>query len=83
MSTGANVTSTASSTAIGTPPPRLEAPALFPTTVVGSMPRPLFLKELFDEFHEGGVDDAERERLLDEAVPLTTGDPLDVLPVSS
>jgi 5-methyltetrahydropteroyltriglutamate--homocysteine methyltransferase len=49
---------------------RQEVPTLFPTTVVGSMPRPLFLKELFDEFHEGGVADAERERLLDEAVPL-------------
>jgi 5-methyltetrahydropteroyltriglutamate--homocysteine methyltransferase len=42
---------------------------LFPTTVVGSMPRPLFLKELFDEFHEGKIEDDERERLLDEAVP--------------
>src|SRR5262245_346624 len=45
-------------------------PALFPTTVVGSLPRPLFLKELFDEFHEGKVDEAERQRLLDESVPL-------------
>ena len=26
---------------------------LFPTTVVGSMPRPAFLKELFDDYHEG------------------------------
>jgi 5-methyltetrahydropteroyltriglutamate--homocysteine methyltransferase len=42
---------------------------LFPTTVVGSMPRPLFLKELFDEYHEGSISDAERQRLLDEAVP--------------
>ena len=44
-------------------------PALFPTTVVGSMPRPQFLKELFDEFHQGRVDERERRRLLDEAVP--------------
>ena len=44
-------------------------PALFPTTVVGSMPRPQFLKELFDEFHQGQVSEVERERLLDEAVP--------------
>lgn len=42
---------------------------LFPTTVVGSLPRPLWLKELFDEIHEGKVEDAERERLLDNAVP--------------
>jgi 5-methyltetrahydropteroyltriglutamate--homocysteine methyltransferase len=33
------------------------------------MPRPLFLKELFDEFHQGRVEEAERQRLLDEAVP--------------
>jgi 5-methyltetrahydropteroyltriglutamate--homocysteine methyltransferase len=43
---------------------------LFPTTVVGSMPRPLFLKELFDEYHAGAISDAERQRLLNEAVPL-------------
>lgn len=42
---------------------------LFPTTVVGSLPRPLWLKELFDEIHEGKVSDEERERLLDNAVP--------------
>jgi 5-methyltetrahydropteroyltriglutamate--homocysteine methyltransferase len=45
------------------------ARSLFETTVVGSMPRPLFLKELFDEFHEGKIAEGERERLLDEAVP--------------
>src|SRR5688500_4934681 len=44
-------------------------PPLFPTTVVGSMPRPQFLKELFDDFHEGSVSEAERQRLLDAAVP--------------
>ncbi|WP_394831542.1 cobalamin-independent methionine synthase II family protein [Pendulispora rubella] len=48
----------------------MSQPVLFPTTVVGSMPRPLFVKELFDEFHEGKVSDAERQRLLDESVPL-------------
>lgn len=42
---------------------------LFPTTVVGSLPRPLWLKEVFDEIHEGRISDAERERLLDDAVP--------------
>jgi 5-methyltetrahydropteroyltriglutamate--homocysteine methyltransferase len=44
-------------------------PELFPTTVVGSLPRPLYLKELFDEIHEGKVSEPERERLLDLAVP--------------
>jgi 5-methyltetrahydropteroyltriglutamate--homocysteine methyltransferase len=44
-------------------------PSLFPTTVVGSLPRPLWLKELFDGVHEGTVSDRERERLLDLAVP--------------
>jgi 5-methyltetrahydropteroyltriglutamate--homocysteine methyltransferase len=43
--------------------------ALFPTTVVGSMPRPAFLKLLFDDFHEGRVTEDERRRLLDRAVP--------------
>jgi 5-methyltetrahydropteroyltriglutamate--homocysteine methyltransferase len=43
--------------------------ALFPTTVVGSMPRPAFLKELFDDFHEGKITEAERRRLLDASVP--------------
>jgi 5-methyltetrahydropteroyltriglutamate--homocysteine methyltransferase len=46
-----------------------EVPSLFPTTVVGSLPRPLWLKRLFDGIHEGTVADAERERLLDLAVP--------------
>ena len=49
--------------------PVASVPSLFPTTVVGSMPRPQFLKELFDEVHRGQVGDAEKERLLDEAVP--------------
>jgi 5-methyltetrahydropteroyltriglutamate--homocysteine methyltransferase len=44
-------------------------PSLFPTTVVGSMPRPAFLKELFDDFHEGKISDDERQRLLDASVP--------------
>jgi 5-methyltetrahydropteroyltriglutamate--homocysteine methyltransferase len=44
-------------------------PSLFPTTVVGSLPRPLWLKRLFDEIHEGNVTDEERQRLLDMAVP--------------
>ncbi len=44
-------------------------PTLFPTTVVGSMPRPRMLKDLFDEVHRGTVSPAERERLLDASVP--------------
>jgi 5-methyltetrahydropteroyltriglutamate--homocysteine methyltransferase len=47
----------------------MNVPALFPTTVVGSMPRPSFLKELFDDFHEGKIADDERRRLLDASVP--------------
>lgn len=45
------------------------AKEMFPTTVVGSLPRPIWLKELFDEIHEGKVSGDERERLLDNAVP--------------
>ena len=48
---------------------RHPVPSLFPTTVVGSLPRPLWLKRLFDEIHEGKVSDEERQRLLDMAVP--------------
>lgn len=44
-------------------------PALFPTTVIGSLPRPHYLKDIFDDFHEGRVSADERERLLDGAVP--------------
>jgi 5-methyltetrahydropteroyltriglutamate--homocysteine methyltransferase len=47
----------------------MPVPALFPTTVVGSMPRPQFLKDLFDDFHEGRVTERERVRVLDEVVP--------------
>ena len=42
---------------------------LFPTTVVGSMPRPQMLKDLFDDLHEGRVSRAECDRVLDAAVP--------------
>jgi 5-methyltetrahydropteroyltriglutamate--homocysteine methyltransferase len=47
----------------------ISEPPLFPTTVVGSMPRPAFLKDLFDDFHEGKITDDERRRLLDASVP--------------
>ena len=51
------------------PSARHVAPSLFPTTVVGSLSRPLWLKRLFDGIHEGRVSEAERARLLDLAVP--------------
>ena len=47
----------------------LPVPALFPTTVVGSMPRPQMLKELFDKIHDGEIGDDDRNRWLDESVP--------------
>lgn len=47
----------------------LSAPRLFPTTVVGSMPRPAFLKDVFDAFHQQRIGEEERRRLLDAAVP--------------
>ena len=48
-------------------------PELFPTTVVGSLPRPLWLKRLFDGYHEGRITELGRERLLDLAVPSAIG----------
>ena len=33
------------------------------------MPRPQFLKDLFDDFHDGRVTEEERDRVLDHAVP--------------
>jgi len=42
---------------------------LFPTTVVGSMPRPAFLKELYDDYHDGKIGDDQKKRLLDASVP--------------
>jgi 5-methyltetrahydropteroyltriglutamate--homocysteine methyltransferase len=42
---------------------------LFSTTVVGSMPRPAFLKELFDDFHDGKVGESKKKSLLDSSVP--------------
>jgi 5-methyltetrahydropteroyltriglutamate--homocysteine methyltransferase len=43
--------------------------SLFTTTVVGSMPRPAFLKQLFDDFHDGKVAEEQKKRLLDASVP--------------
>lgn len=42
---------------------------LFPTTVVGSLPRPLALRDLFDDLHHGKIDATEVDRMLDAAVP--------------
>jgi 5-methyltetrahydropteroyltriglutamate--homocysteine methyltransferase len=42
---------------------------LFPTTVVGSMPRPAFLKELFDDFHHGKIGEEHKKSILDASVP--------------
>ncbi len=46
-----------------------KVPALFPTTVVGSMPRPQMLKDVFDGVHAGTVTPAQQDRWLDAAVP--------------
>ena len=50
-------------------------PSLFPTTVVGSLPRPLWLKRLFDGVHEGRVSNEERERLVDKEIRAKYKDP--------
>lgn len=45
------------------------ARTLFPTTVVGSMPRPEFVKDLIDSQVEGAGEDDEFRRRMDVAVP--------------
>jgi 5-methyltetrahydropteroyltriglutamate--homocysteine methyltransferase len=42
---------------------------LFPTTVVGSMPRPALLKDLFEAYHQRKISDGARGRILDASVP--------------
>ena len=42
---------------------------LFPTFVVGSLPRPQWVRDLIDERKAGHVSDSEADRLLDDAVP--------------
>jgi 5-methyltetrahydropteroyltriglutamate--homocysteine methyltransferase len=44
-------------------------PGSFPTTVVGSMPRPAFLKDLFDDYDRGTLGEDEHRRLLDASIP--------------
>ena len=43
--------------------------ALFPTMVVGSLPRPLWIRDLIEDRKVGGIGEAEAEALLDAAVP--------------
>ena len=42
---------------------------LFPTTVVGSMPRPQYIKDLVEELAVQGTDYDEFQRLMDGAIP--------------
>ena len=47
-----------------------ETPALFPTMVVGNLPRPQWVRELIEDRKAGRIGEAEADRLLDDAVPL-------------
>ena len=42
---------------------------LFPTFVVGSLPRPQWVRDLIEERKVGHISDSDAERLLDDAVP--------------
>ena len=42
---------------------------LFTTTVVGSMPRPQFVRDLIEEQVEGGVSSVDFRRMVDSAIP--------------
>ena len=42
---------------------------LFPTFVVGSLPRPQWVRDLIEDRKTGHVSDSEADRLLDDAVP--------------
>ena len=42
---------------------------LFPTMVVGSLPRPVFIRELIERRKCGEVSEAEADLVLDDAVP--------------
>ena len=43
--------------------------ALFPTFVVGSLPRPVWIRELIERRKRGEVSATAAERVLDDAVP--------------
>ena len=42
--------------------------ALFPTTVIGSLPRPAWIRDLILERKKGVVPEEEADRLLDRAI---------------
>ena len=42
---------------------------LFPTLVVGSLPRPVWIRELIEERKEGRISEADADALLDAAIP--------------
>ncbi len=48
---------------------RTDETPLFPTLVVGSLPRPQWVRELIDDRKAGRIKDKEADRLLDDAVP--------------
>lgn len=43
---------------------------LFPTMVVGSLPRPQWVRELIEDRKSGRISEADADKLLDDAVPL-------------
>ena len=45
------------------------APPLFPTFVVGSLPRPQWVRDLIEDRKAGGISEEEADRLLDDVVP--------------
>ena len=45
------------------------ADVLFPTLVVGSLPRPQWVRDLIEERKAGSISESASERLLDDAVP--------------
>lgn len=45
------------------------APDLFPTFVVGSLPRPQWVRDVIEDRKTGRLDPLEADHLLDSAVP--------------
>ena len=43
---------------------------LFPTYVVGSLPRPRWVRDVIEDRRDGRIAREEAERLLDDAIPL-------------
>ena len=46
------------------------ADTLFPTMVVGSLPRPQWIRDLIEDRKAGRITKEDADRLLDDAVPL-------------